>query len=90
MAEDCDIWRKVSHPYVIPEEINTAALKYEFEENCKARNILLSGISRSDYDRVSYLQTANEIWVALNNFHQGTNNIKELRQDLFKKGVHKI
>nr|ABF96549.1 retrotransposon protein, putative, unclassified [Oryza sativa Japonica Group] len=82
---DYDIWRKVSYPYVIPEEINTAALKTEFEQNCKARNILLSGISRSDYDRVAHLRTAHEIWNALSNFHQGTNNIKELRRDLFKK-----
>nr|ABF96861.1 retrotransposon protein, putative, Ty1-copia subclass [Oryza sativa Japonica Group] len=85
MAEDYDIWRKVSHPYVILEAINTAAEKTAFEQNCKARNILLSGISRSDYDRVAHLQTAQEIWSALSNFHQGTNNIKELRRDLFKK-----
>ncbi len=45
----------------------------------------MSGISRSDDDRVSHLQTANEIWIALSNFHQGTTNIKELRRDLFKK-----
>nr|ABB46911.2 retrotransposon protein, putative, unclassified [Oryza sativa Japonica Group] len=77
--------RKVSHPYVIPEAINTDALKTEFENNCKARNILLSGISRSEYDRVAHLETAHEIWNALRNFHQGTNNIKELRRDLFKK-----
>jgi hypothetical protein len=69
---------------VIPEAINTAAEKTAFEQNCKARNILLSGISRSGYDRVAHLQTAHEIWVALSNFHQGTNNIKELRRDLFK------
>nr|ABA91128.1 retrotransposon protein, putative, unclassified [Oryza sativa Japonica Group] len=85
LAEDYDIWRKVSHPYVIPEAINTAAEKIAFEQNCKARNILLSGISRSDYDRVAHLQTAHEIWTALSNFHQGTNNIKELRRNLFKK-----
>nr|CAD40307.2 OSJNBb0013O03.2 [Oryza sativa Japonica Group] len=85
MAEDYDIWRKVSHPYVIPEAINTTTEKTAFEQNCKARNILLSGISRSDYDRVAHLQTAHEIWTTLSNFHQETNNIKELRRDLFKK-----
>ncbi|XP_066159863.1 uncharacterized protein [Oryza sativa Japonica Group] len=85
MAEDYDIWRKFSHPYVIPDQINIDALKLEFEHNCKARNILLSGISRSDYDRVSHLETAHEIWNALKNFHQGTSNIIELRRDLFKK-----
>jgi hypothetical protein len=31
MAEDLDIWRKVSNPYLIPDQINTAALKTEFE-----------------------------------------------------------
>jgi hypothetical protein len=90
MAEDYDIWRKVSHAYVIPEVINTAAEKTAFEQNCKARNILLSGISRSDYDRVAHLETAHEIWNALKNFHQGTNNIKELRRDLFKKEYNKF
>nr|AAX96236.1 retrotransposon protein, putative, Ty1-copia sub-class [Oryza sativa Japonica Group]ABA92692.1 retrotransposon protein, putative, Ty1-copia subclass [Oryza sativa Japonica Group] len=84
MAENYDIWRKVSHPYVIPEAINIDALKTEFENNCKARNILLSGISRADYDRVVHLETAHEIWNSLKNFHQGTNNIKEHRRDLFK------
>jgi hypothetical protein len=44
MAEDYDIWRKDSHPYVIPEAINTAAEKTAFEQNCKTRNILLSGM----------------------------------------------
>jgi hypothetical protein len=85
MAEDYDIWRKVSHPYVIPDQINVDALKLEFEQNCKACNILLSGISRSDYDRVAHFRTAHEIWNALSNFHQGTNNIKELHCDIFKK-----
>ena len=46
MAEDYDVWQKVAQPYVIPDQINTAALKTEFNNNCKARNILLSGISR--------------------------------------------
>nr|ABA93720.1 hypothetical protein LOC_Os11g29160 [Oryza sativa Japonica Group] len=71
MAENYDLGRKVSHPYVIPEAINTVAEKIAFEQNCKARNILLSGISRSDYDHVAHLQSSHEIWIALSNFHQG-------------------
>ncbi len=70
---------------MILEQIDTFALKTKFNNNCKARNILLSRISRSDFDRVSHLQTANEIWNAFKNFHQGTTKIKELRQGLFKK-----
>jgi hypothetical protein len=45
----------------------------------------LSGISRSEYDRVAHLRTAHEIWTDLSNFHQIINNIKELRRDIFKK-----
>ncbi len=79
MAKDYGVWQKVAQPYVISEQIDTIALKTEFNNNCKARNILLSGISRSAFDRVSHLKTANEIWNALKKFHQGTTNIKELR-----------
>uniref|UniRef100_J3L5C1 Sugar phosphate transporter domain-containing protein n=2 Tax=Oryza brachyantha TaxID=4533 RepID=J3L5C1_ORYBR len=84
-SQGYDIWLKVNQPYEIPERIDTPALKLEFENNCKARNIILNGISRSDFDRVSHLATANKIWKALNDFHTGTSNIKELRKDVFKK-----
>lgn len=72
---------------MIPEKINTAASKTEFEQNCKTRNILFCGISRSDYDRVAYLQTAHEIWIALSNFHQGTNNIKNFVEIFSKRST---
>lgn len=84
-SQGYDIWMKVARLYEIPERIETIAQKTDFENNCKARNILLSRISRSDFDRVSHLATANEIWKALNNFHTGSTNIKELRKDVFKK-----
>jgi hypothetical protein len=58
MTQDFNIWLKVVVPYEIPKQLNTAI---EFENNYKARNILLSEISRLDFDRVSHLQTANEI-----------------------------
>ena len=45
MVENLNIWRKVSNPYVIPNQINTVVLKNEFEINCKAHNFLLSGMN---------------------------------------------
>jgi hypothetical protein len=85
MAEDYDIWKKIANPYVILDEIKTAAVKTGFESNCKAHNILLNGIPRSDFDRLSHFETAHEIWIALYNFHLGTSNNKELLKDVFKK-----
>ena len=84
-SQGYDIWLKVSSVYVIPDRIETIAQKTDFENNCKARNIILNAISRSDFDRVSHLATAYEIWRALNDFHTGSSNIKELRKDVFKK-----
>ncbi len=45
----------------------------------------MSRISRSDFDCVSHLQTAHEIWNASKKFHQGTSSIKEFCRDLFEK-----
>ena len=58
-AKDYNIWLKVINPYEIPSQINTAALKAEFEYNYKARNYLLNAISRSDFAHVSHLGTAH-------------------------------
>lgn len=33
MAEDYDAWQKVAQPYVIPEQIDTIALKTESNNN---------------------------------------------------------
>ena len=55
ITENYDIWKKVTNPYEIPDQINTAALKIEFENNCKAHNILLDEIHCFDFDRVFHL-----------------------------------
>ncbi len=89
-SQGYDVWMKVARVYEIPERIETIAQKTDFENNCKAQNILLSGISHSNFDRVSHLETANEIWKALNNFHTGSTNIKELQKDVFKKDYIKF
>lgn len=90
MVEDYDIWLKVVNPYEFLDQINTAAIKTEFENNCKARNIFLNGIPRSDFDGVSHLESAHEIWKALYDFYQWTSYIKELRKDVFEKDYMKF
>lgn len=47
----------------------SVVLKVDFENNCKACNILFNGISCSNFDRVSRLDTAHEIWMSLFDFH---------------------
>lgn len=87
MFKSYDIWLKIENPNEIPTQINIVAIKTDFKINCKARQIFFNGISYSDFDRVSHLQTANEIWKVLSNFHQGTSNIKELYKYVFKSST---
>ena len=68
----------------------SVVLKVDFENNCKACNILFNGISCSNFDRVSRLDTAHEIWMSLFDFHYGTSNTKELRKEVFKKNYIKF
>lgn len=84
-AQDYDICLKVINPYEISDQINIASLKTKFENNCKARNYLLNGISHSDFDRVSHIETTHEIWNALKQFLSRYFRIQELRRDVFKK-----
>ena len=51
-SQDFDVWEKVSNAYVIPNQINDAN-KVAFEANCKARNLIINGVGRSDYHQGS-------------------------------------
>ena len=46
------------------------------EVNSKAYNALIACLARPEFDRVSDLLTAREIWARLANFHEGTNHVK--------------
>nr|AAR89855.1 hypothetical protein [Oryza sativa Japonica Group]ABF99528.1 Zinc knuckle family protein [Oryza sativa Japonica Group] len=51
MAEYYDVWQKVAQPYEIPEQIDTVALKTEFNNNCKAHfSSLLNGLDMSIWE----------------------------------------
>src|SRR6185312_13062831 len=46
------------------------------EVNRKAYNALIACLARPEFDRVSDLLIAREIWAWLANFHEGTNHVK--------------
>jgi len=66
---------------VDPDYVNLAVRMTELqvrrhEVNSKAYNALISCLARPEFDRVSDLLTAREIWARLANFHEGTNHVK--------------
>ena len=80
------IWEKVYKPYMAPENNGvTAQNMSHVKANNKARNLIIQGLGRSNFDQVIHLKSAYEVWKALCDYHEGSNTIKEVRQYLFKK-----
>jgi hypothetical protein len=86
MAQSYAIWEKVAKPYDLPaDDAITPTNLVHVENNYKARNFIIQGLQRSDFDRVSHLASAHEVWNALCSYHEGSNSVKEVRQDMYKK-----
>jgi len=62
--------------HVILQERMTELQVRREEANSKAYNALIACLSRPEFDRVSDLFTAREIWARLASFHEGTNHVK--------------
>ena len=90
-AQGYAIWRKVKVRFVVPADENiNAGNMADVEANAKARNIIIQGLSRSEFDRISHLSSAYDIWVTLDAYHEGTTQIKTVRQDQFKREYNKF
>ena len=48
----------------------------EHEANSKAVNALFAGVSRAEFSRVQGFQEAHKIWTCLENYHEGTPQVK--------------
>ena len=49
----------------------------EHEANAKAVNALFAGVSRAEFSRVQGFQEANKVWTCLENYHEGTPQVKD-------------
>ncbi|WVZ94063.1 hypothetical protein U9M48_040004 [Paspalum notatum var. saurae] len=57
----------------------------QHEANAKAVNFLFSGLGPMDYERVSHLKTAREIWSLLSAHHEGTATIKARLVETYRR-----
>jgi hypothetical protein len=56
-----------------------------YENNYKALNLITTPLDRNVYDRVSYLQTAHDVWLKLWNTYKGSSKIKSSRKDTYNR-----
>uniref|UniRef100_K3YCN7 DUF4219 domain-containing protein n=1 Tax=Setaria italica TaxID=4555 RepID=K3YCN7_SETIT len=78
------IWEKVITLFQVPNQASDTN-RANVENNNKARNLIIQGLGRSDFDRFIHHKLAYEVWKALCDYHEGANSVKEVRQDMFKK-----
>ncbi|XP_075077379.1 uncharacterized protein LOC142164101 [Nicotiana tabacum] len=96
MAEDSELWdiicdgpfvpmKTISEPAVtVPKtwkEYNDVDCK-AIEKNFRAKKILVCGIGRDEYNRISACQSAKEISEALQTAHEGTTQVKQSKIDI--------
>jgi hypothetical protein len=81
------IWEIVQEAYVIPVTLDNATQGevQRNENNYKTLNLITTTLGRNVYDRVSHLETAQDIWLKLCNAYEGSSKIKSSRKDTYNR-----
>ncbi|WVZ63591.1 hypothetical protein U9M48_013214 [Paspalum notatum var. saurae] len=88
VSQSQDIWDATQSTtfVVLPvAEHTTQDIMAQHEANAKAVNFLFSGLGPMDYERVSHLKTAREIWSLLSAHHEGTATIKTRLVETYRR-----
>ena len=85
-AQGTDIYKMIENTYNIPSTISTTSAidKNNFENNSKAMNALLSGLTETIFVKVMHYETAKEIWDKLRNIYEGDDKIKGAKLRTYK------
>ena len=86
-AIDLGVWR-VTHDEMKPIknlEKPTKSDEKEMHFNARAKNCLFESLSMDVFNQVFTLNTAHEIWLKLQEHHDGTSNVREQKYCLAKQ-----
>jgi hypothetical protein len=72
---------------VIPVTLNnvTQGELQRYENKYKALNLIIVTLGRNVYDRVSHLETNNDVWLKLCNTYEGFSEIKFSCRDTYNR-----
>jgi hypothetical protein len=56
-----------------------------YENKYKALYLITTTLGRNVYDRVSHLETTNDVWLKLCNTYEGSSKIKSSRKDTYNR-----
>jgi hypothetical protein len=79
------IWEIVQEAYLILATLDnvTQGELTRYENNYMTLNLITTALGRNVYDRVSYLETAHNVWLKLCSTYEGSSEIKSSCKDTY-------
>jgi hypothetical protein len=80
-----EIWQLIVDGYIAPTVLptNEKAVKLG-QNNSKAKNALLNGLSEMVFTKVAHCKPAKEIWEKLQNIYEGYSKVKATKLQTYK------
>ena len=76
-AQGAEVWKVVVSKYIVPANPPTYNQgKKSYEDNSKAMNAILSGLTETIFVKVMHCETTKEIWDKLKNIYEGDDKVK--------------
>jgi hypothetical protein len=84
-AHGFEIWQSIIDGYIVPAILptNDKAVKLG-QNNSKATNALLDGLSEMVFTKVAHCKSTKEIWDKLRNIYEGDSKVKEAKLQTYR------
>ena len=80
-AHGFQVWKSIVDGYTTPTNDKTVKLG---ENNSKATNALLNGLSDTIFTKVAHYKSVKEIWDKLWNFYEGDTKVKPTKLKTYR------
>ena len=85
LAQGFDIWKSIVDGYTVPTvpPTNEKAIKLG-QNNSKATNALLNGLSETVFTKVAHCKSTKEIWDKIRNIYEGDTKFKAAKLQTYR------
>jgi hypothetical protein len=87
LSQGRTIWEIVQEAYMIPDTLDhaTQGELQRYENNYNVLNLITTALGRNVYDRITYLETAHDVWFKLYNTYEDSSEINSSRRDTYNR-----
>jgi hypothetical protein len=84
-AQGFEIWKSIVDGYTTPTVLptNDKVVKLS-QNNSKAKNALLNGLSETIFTKVAHCKSAKDIWDKLQNIYEGDSKVKATKLQTYR------